>query len=431
MSLKKTQGQTVNTMKTKLEKKVHILVIQNIIKMMGVIIGLTFFVPLAYLFPKKRNLVLFIGGNDGQFRDNAKYLYLHLYRSQQEKFKFFFLTANKKIFRQLQSNNLPAILYPKLSTLLIMLRASVIIVDNYTWISNLKYYLLLYSYKIQLWHGCSIKSLGLDNAFLKENLKARWRKILYYARGRFPNYDLFLSTSKINTDKIFKPAFNFSKIIESGYPRNDIFFSKPDAFDLIGTDKTVIKESKNAKKNRYKIVLYAPTFRDTGTGDDFLEDEALNLNKLDEFARRNKIYIIFKVHPWREFPIDFKELTNLLNYKDTGDVYPLLPLVDLLITDYSSIFFDFLYLNKPIIFFPYDYDKYIREDRQLKYDYDWVTPGPKCMNQDDLQIIMYRSLFENMDDFHQKRKDIFNMSFSHKSGSASERILKIIDTEIT
>ena len=418
-------------MRTRPRIKAHVEVIKYTIKMVGLIIGLTFVMPLACLVPKKRNLVLFIGGNDGQFRDNAKYLYLHLYRTHQQKFKFFFLTANKSVFRQLQSNNLPSIFYPKLSTLFIMLRTSVIIVDNFTWISNLKYYFLLYSYKIQLWHGCSIKSLGLDNEFLKENLKARWRKLLYYARGRFPNYDLFLSTSKINTDKIFKPAFNFRKIIESGYPRNDIFLSEPDTFDLIGTDKTVINKSANAKKNRYKIVLYAPTFRDTGNGDDFLEDEALNLNKLDEFAKRNKIYIIFKVHPWREFPIDFKELTNLIKYKDTGDVYPLLPLVDLLITDYSSIFFDFLYLNKPIIFFPYDYDKYIREDRQLKYDYDWVTPGPKCMNQDDLQTIIYRCLFENIDEYHQKRKDIFNMSFSHKSGSASERILKMISTEIT
>ncbi|MGB5750789.1 MAG: CDP-glycerol glycerophosphotransferase family protein [Desulfobacterales bacterium] len=400
-----------------------------IFKLMSLIFGI-FVRPLAYLVPKQCNSVLFIGGDNGQFRDNIKYLYLHLHRSHQEKFEYYFLTEDKEVFRELQIHSLPALLYPKWSTVLVMLKASIVIVDNLDWIRNLKYYFLVNTYKIQLWHGCSIKSLGLDNAVYKENLKAiRWR-IWYYLQGRFPKYDLFLSTSKINSEKIFKPAFLFSKIIESGYPRNDIFFSTPDSLDLIGTDRTVIGRAKELKQNQYKTILYAPTFRDTGFGDDFLDKEALNIKELDDFAIKNKILIIFKIHPWRELPVDFTNLNNLVKYSDSGDVYPLLPLIDLLITDYSSIFFDFLYLNKPIIFFPYDYDKYIREDRSLKYDYNWVTPGPKCMDQKDLQLCIKKTLFDKKDEYRQKRKAIFDMSFSHKNGSASKHIIEIIQDEI-
>ena len=397
---------------------------------MSLIIGM-FLRPLAYLIPKQRNLVLIIGGADGQFRDNAKYLYLHLCRSHQEKFEFYFLTEDREVFRKLQNHNLPAILYPRWSTVCVMLKASIVIVDNLQWIENLKYDLLINTYKIQLWHGCSIKSLGLDNEYYKEKFKSAWWKIWYFARGRFPKYDLFLSTSKINSEKIFKPAFIFSKIIESGYPRNDIFFSKPDTFDLIGTDQSVIRKAKELKQDQYKIILYAPTFRDTGSGEDFLEKEALDLNELDNFAIKNKFFIIFKVHPWHEFPIDFKNLKNLIKYKNAGDVYPLLPLVDLLITDYSSIFFDFLYLNQPIIFFPYDYDKYIKEDRSLKYDYDWVTPGPKCMNQKDLQRCIQKVLLNHQDEYADKRRSVFNMSFSHKNGSAAKHIIQSLKDEIT
>jgi CDP-glycerol glycerophosphotransferase len=386
--------------------------------------------PLAYLVPKQRNLVLFIGGGNGQFRDNIKYLYLHLFRSQQKKIEFYFLTEDRKVFRQLQNNSLPVLLYPRWSTVLVMLKASIVIVDNLEWIRNLKYCFLVNTYKIQLWHGCSIKSLGLDNASYKANLKAIWWRIWYRIQGRFPKYDLFLSTSKINTEKIFKPAFIFSKIIESGYPRNDIFFSKQDTFDLIGTDTNVIRKAKDLKQSQHQIILYAPTFRDTGRGDDFLEKEALNIKELDDFAIKNKILIIFKIHPWRELRVDFTNLKNLIKYKDTGDIYPLLPLIDLLITDYSSIFFDFLYLNKPIIFFPYDYDKYIREDRNLKYDYNWITPGPKCMHQKDLQLCIQEVLFNNEDEYRYKRKTIFDMSFSHKNGSAAKHILEIIYDEI-
>ena len=399
-------------------------------KLMGLIIGMLLR-PLAYLVPKQRNLVLIIGGADGQFRDNAKYLYLHLCRSHRETFEFYFLTEDRKVFDQLQHHSLPTVLYPRWSTVFVMLRASIVVVDNLEWIENLKYDLLINAYKVQLWHGCSIKSLGLDNEYYKERFKSTWWKIWYSFRGRFPRYDLFLSTSRINSEKIFKPAFLFNKILESGYPRNDIFFSEPDAFDFIGTDPVVIQKAKELKKDRYRIVLYAPTFRDTGSGDDFLEKEALDLNELDTFAIKNQIFIIFKVHPWREFAVDFKNLKNLIKYKDTGDVYPLLPLVDLLITDYSSIFFDFLYLNRPIIFFPYDYDKYIREDRSLKYDYDWVTPGPKCMHQNDLQQCIQKVFSNGKDEYGHRRKTIFDMSFSHQNGSASQHIIQFVQDEIT
>ena len=400
-----------------------------IIKLMELLTGILIR-PLAYLVPKKRNLVLFIGSDNGQFRDNIKYLYLHLYRNRQEKFEFYFLTEDREVFRQLQNHNLPVILYPCLSTVLVMLKASIVIVDNLGWIRNLKYSILINTYKVQLWHGCSIKSLGLDNTLYQTHLKSIWWRIWYYLQGRFPNYDLFLSTSKINSEKIFQPAFNITKIIESGYPRNDIFFSQPDVLDLIGTDTPVIEQVKKLKQDQYRIILYAPTFRDTGEGDDLLEKEALNIQLLDDFAVENRIVIVFKIHPWRELPVDFKNMKNLIKYSDSGDVYPLLPLIDLLITDYSSIFFDFLYLNKPIIFFPYDYEKYIRKDRSLKYDYNWVTPGPKCMHQEDLQLCIKKILFENEDEYQHKRKSIFDMSFSHKSVSAAEHILKTLDREI-
>jgi CDP-glycerol glycerophosphotransferase len=411
-----------------MEGAISLMIWLYIVKLMDLIMGILLR-PLAYLFPKQRNLVLFIGGGNGQFRDNIKYLYLHLYRSRDEKFEFYFLTEDRNVFRQLQNSGLPVVLYPRWSTILIMLKASIVIVDNLEWIRNLKYSLLVNTFKVQLWHGCSIKSLGLDNESYKKILKSIWWRIWYRVQGRFPKYDLFLSTSKINTEKIFIPAFKFNKIIESGYPRNDILYSKPDIFDLIETDTAVIKKVKELKKNRYHIILYAPTFRDTGLGDDFLEKEALNIKELDDFAIKNKILIVFKIHPWRKLSVDFKNLKNLIKYQDTGDIYPLLPLIDLLITDYSSIFFDFLYLNKPILFFPYDYDKYIREDRNLKYDYNWITPGPKFMRQKDLQLGMQEVLFSNQDEYRHKRKTIFDISFSHKSGSAAKHIMELIHDE--
>ena len=148
-------------------------------------------------------------------------------------------------------------------------------------------------------------------------------------------------------------------------------------------------------------------------------------------SRINKILFIFKMHPFRKLDYDFNQSSNVIQYADAADVYLLLPPVDLLITDYTSIFFDFLYLNQPIIFFPYDYDKYIKEDRSLKYDYNWVTPGPKCMNQKDLQRCIQKVLLNHQDEYADKRRSVFNMSFSHKNGSAAKHIIQCLQDEIT
>ena len=72
----------------------------------------------------------------------------------------------------------------------------------------------------------------------------------------------------------------------------------------------------------------------------------------------------------------------------------------------------------------------IREDRSLKYDYHWITPGPKCMHQKDLQRCIQKILFKKEDEYRHKRRTIFDMSFSHKNGSAAKHILKTIHDEI-
>ena len=390
------------------------------------IIGWFFAVPLSWIIPKKKNLILFIGAGDGQFRDNAKYLFLYLHKLNQSDVEYHFLTENAAVFDSLKRQNLPAVRYPGVSTIYKMLRAAVVVVDNLTWINNIKFHFLIRSYKVQLWHGCSIKSLELDNPDETERLKSWVGRITAVATGRFPHYDLLLSTSRLNTKKIFKPAFKSKKIIEFGYPRNDILFRDPDALDMIGADQSCMTTIEDALAKKIKTVLYAPTFRDTGSGDDFIEKEALDIGKLNQFGQENNIIFIFKIHPFRKFDYNLDRAGNILRYHDAGDIYPLLSRIDLLITDYSSIFFDYLFVNRPILFFPYDYEKYISEDRDLKYDYFSITPGPKCYNQDELQRALIQALNAGQDDFAGKRKQILDIAFTQQDGESSERILAVM-----
>ena len=404
--------------------------IEPVIKLFQLTIGVLLVLPLTWIYPKKKNLVLFIGNGDGQFRDNVKYLYLHFFRSSPSNIDFYFLTENKQVLHQLQGKHLPVLYYPRLATLRKMLQASIVVADNFAWIKRAKFHFLVRAHKVQLWHGCSIKRLELDDPLLRPSPVSVVGKVLYTIAGRFPTYDQFLSTSKANTQNIFRHAFRYRRIIESGYPRNDVFFRSPDFLDLMGIDKEIYEQAGSLKKRGHKIVLYAPTYRETGKGEDFLEKKALDIEALDRFAREHRIVFVFKVHPNRRFDVDFRNTPHLLLYHPTADVYPFLSLVDLLLTDYSSIFFDYLHFDRPIVFFPYDYEKYIRDDRKLKYDYNWVTPGPKCTSQPDMQQTVAGCLSPNQTDaYRQKRNEIFEMSFSRPGGSSAKQIMHQILSE--
>ena len=401
--------------------------IDKITKLLYLSIGLFLVLPLAWVYPKKKNLLLFIGNGDGQFRDNVKYLYLHFVRSSPTNIDYFFLTENIQVLKQLQRRQLPVLFFPRWRTFQKMLQASIVVADNFAWIKRAKYHFLIRASKVQLWHGCSIKRLELDDPLLKPPPASAVGKILYTAAGRFPTYDLFLSTSRANTQNIFKHAFRYRRIVESGYPRNDVFYRQPDSYDMLGIDAEIFEKAAHLKTQGYKIVLYAPTYRDTGEGDDFFEKNALDIDGLKAFGKMHRIVFVFKVHPNRRFDFDMQHAPHLLMYQSTADVYPFMPLVDLLLTDYSSIFFDYLHFDRPIVFFPYDYEKYIRSDRKLKYDYNWVTPGPKCTSQAQMQRAVAGCLLEeNGDQYRSKRKEIFDLSFCRQDGGSSEQIMRRI-----
>jgi len=247
----------------------------------------------------------------------------------------------------------------------------------------------------------------------------------FYLQGAFPKYDLVLSTSEFYTREVFSKAFRTKEVITAGYPRNDVFFQDSHPYIFIGTDEESIKKIINFKSNGYKVILLAPTFRDNGG--DPLSDNAFDIKKLSDYATQSKIIFVFKFHPnplyWNTtspFP------NNIISYSAEKDIYPALKYFDALITDYSSIYMDFLYFDRPVLFFCYDYEKYINQDRELQFDYDWITPGPKCFTQEELEAEIDSVLVKNTDPFRSKREEIFKMAFDDNKGDASKRIWNFI-----
>ena len=108
---------------------------------------------------------------------------------------------------------------------------------------------------------------------------------------------------------------------------------------------------------------------------------------------------------------------------DLSDIYPLLRLTDVLITDYSSVFVDFLLLNKPIIFAPFDIDDYLTKDTMLCYDYNEITPGYKAKNWIDVERAMVNCV-KNPEQFEKERLAVCDRLNTYQDGKTCERVFQ-------
>jgi CDP-glycerol glycerophosphotransferase (TagB/SpsB family) len=392
------------------------------------IIGIVFFIPLSYLIPKNKKLFLIIGKN-GKFIDNTKYLFLYINQTKTPQDKIFFITKDKEVYNQLKEFKFPVLKYPSFSSVIALLRANYTIIDDTSSIKILKYYMGFRSKTIQLWHGLGFKKIEIEK-FAYESQEFNFlKKILYEIInklcGRFPKYEYVISTSKFYTKRFLK-SFESKYIIETGIPRNDIFFREFNKYIMFGADQEKLSKITELKTAGKKIVLYVPTFRDSGSN--AIKEGILNLSELSRFAETNDIIFILKFHNISRLNYDLDDYKNIMVYDNDKDVQPLLYQADILITDYSSIFMDYLLLNRPIIYFPYDYEEYTIKDRALVFDYDFITPGPKSYNQEDLEKRILEAI-EDPNLYSDERNKIKKITFKYEDGQSSERIWNHLKSE--
>lgn len=403
-------------------------------KIMIYIIGWVILAPLSCIYPRKKRIVFF-GGCTGTFTTNVKYLFSYAWRKGLPNGEIFIITEDAIVFNTLKRMKLPVLKYPSMAAVRILLSSKIAIFDHMEWIANAKFFLLFRSVKVQLWHGVGFKRIELLNLrskiFIKKNLLLRYYIMAYrLLRGRYPKYNVVVSTSLFYTQNVFSKAFYSSFFLDSGYPRNDILINQKTydfnskRLETLFTDSETIHKALTQKKIGKKIIIFAPTFRDSKNN--IYKSEAWNFERWDHFNRKNQIILIIKDHPRPDLERYAKQSDTIFYYNNSCDIYPFLPSSDLLITDYSSIYMDYLLLDKPIVFYPFDYEYYISNDREIQFDYNWITPGPKCFSQEDLEIEILNFLFLGKDLYAEKRNEIKKIAFKFHDGRSSERIWNFI-----
>lgn len=389
-----------------------------------ILLGWLVAAPLSYLMRKQSNLIAFIGRDNGIFVDNVKYFYLYLHKLSPKDITYYFVTENTETYTELKNKGFPVLLYPSIESISVLLRSKIVIVDNWTWITNMKYHLLLKSIKIQIWHGIPLKKIELDTDIEMKINNPLFIKIRNFLGCRYPEYDCVVSTSDFITQSCFSSAFNTKNFINSGYPRNDILFNTPTDSQLINSDTQAYLTLTKFKSQGYRIVLYTPTFRDTGNS--IIEQSLINFKTLSKFATDNKIIFLLKFHPNSNLEKSADTLDNIIQYDKYKDIYPVLNISDILITDYSSLYFDYLLLNKPVIFFCHDLYEYLEHNREIYFEYDIFTPGTKVVSQKELQNEIIRIIGDKTDSFSELRGKTRNKVFEHTDDESSERLWNYI-----
>jgi CDP-glycerol glycerophosphotransferase (TagB/SpsB family) len=344
---------------------------------------------LVKLIPKDKRLYIYGSSLGLHFADNSKYLFLYASEKIGD-LKSIFISRNKSLVEFLRENGYSAEYLYSVSGLITVLRAGKAFINHSA--KDIHPLLMDGAEIIQLWHGTPLKKIGYDadwkGGSIKANIKNFIRRMVYFV---FP----FMYSSRV-FDKIavsseevlatYQTAFGIgrNKIEIIGQPRNDCLNPK---FVL---NKKIFEEIEflESLKIRFsQIVAWLPTHRGLSgkTIVDLLNDYGFNNREFNRFLKENNIAFIVKPHFLERDALKAKDYhsDNFIVY-DYVDPYPLLRYTDILITDYSSVFFDFLLTGRPLIFAPFDLEEYRRRDADFYYDYDDVTPGPKCRSWDEI-----------------------------------------------
>lgn len=280
---------------------------------------------------------------------------------------------------------------------------------------------------VNLWHGMPLKGMGFAHVSL-----VRDERSLHRLKRSSEVTSMLISTSQIASGSLVS-CFHIDprRIAITGQPRNDYLFGCPhEARRLL---ETVVGHSLDCKR----VIMYLPTFR-RGSGykdgvphgeqaDHFLKDHAAR-TKMEAFLEREGAVLVAKMHPLEEAVLrGERHDSNICVIRDSimtdrlVDLYQILAAADVLLTDYSSVHFDFLLLDRPMAFFVPDLADYEASRGFVLTPYDFWTPGPKCFSVDDLVVELGRCL-RDKSYFRQERHMVCRLMNAYEDVGSSRRV---------
>lgn len=268
---------------------------------------------------------------------------------------------------------------------------------------------------LETWHGTPLKRLVFDQEEVT-SASPKYKQQFYRQRK---DWDFLVSANPFST-KTFRSCFLYEgEMLEYGYPRNDILYW-PNKDEIAQQ----LKEKLGIPKDK-KTILYAPTWRDDqhyGSGQ-YKFELALDLKLMKERLQDDYV-VLLRTHHYISDHIDVSGLgdfvINLSSYDDISEIYLI---SDICITDYSSVFFDYANLKRPILFYTYDFDKYKNQLRGFYIDMNTEVPGPLLYTSE--QVVQAIEDIDEITEEYKERYDQFYDRFCcYDDGHASEHVVE-------
>lgn len=353
-----------------------------------------------FSFPINKKVVCFGSMLGRAFIDNPKYFFLYLISNKN--YICFWFTSSKKLYKHLKNKGYNVIYNYSFKAIRILRSAGYIIT---AWDLTGDYIPISFSNKsiiLQTWHGNQFKKIFADIGFPLKGVNT------------YENYFLLSPSKNINKFLISAFQINPNKILLTGFPRNDIFYKADENF------KKFLKKKYNISEEFEKIILYAPTFREYELTAKFpLSDE--DLIELNKFLQESNTLLINKSHFWNK-KVSFSSFKNILTINKFVDTQELIIISDMLITDYSTIFFDFVLIKKSVILFPYDLEEYLRYPG-IYHKLEDIAVGPIVKTGREL-IKALRTTSDWIPKFGEKMIKVRNEFWDFQDGKSSERLYK-------
>ncbi|OAT81596.1 hypothetical protein A6P54_12540 [Bacillus sp. MKU004] len=381
-------------------------IIKKVYKTVFLIIG---------FFPPQKNLVIFESFLGKQYSCNPRALYEYLKRNHPELEMYWSIDPrNSQIFNDKGLNTLNRFSIPWLFK---MARAKY-------WVSNSRLPLWIpkpaHTVYLQTWHGTPLKRLAAD----MEEVHMPGTDTLKYKENflrESSRWDYLISPNRYST-AIFKKAFNFNEeMIESGYPRNDYLINH-------NNEETILKLKRRLDLPLdKKIILYAPTWRDNEyyARGKYKFDLKLEMNKMKKELEEEYI-VLLRMHYLIAENLDLSQYSGFAyDVSHHTDISELYLISDVLITDYSSVFFDYANLKRPMIFFVYDIENYRDTLRGFYFDFEKQAPGPLVKTTEEIIYHILNNERIMKDDFLSFHEKFCYLEDGNASKRVAERIFKL------
>ena len=378
--------------------------------------------PLGFITKRKKNKWLI--GNKTGWSDNSKYIALFLSQKKDTNIRPIWIAKTKNERDIVRANHIESYAKWSVRGVFHALTGGVFIYSSS--ISDINYWASGKALKINLWHGVGLKKLGMkySDVYNPKSLVSKIVTPFFYDQ---PTY--FIGPSPMMA-RHFADCYQMEEgqMLQLGYPRCDFLNASIEEI-MYHIKNHEPKEMYNlvvSLEKYHKVYIYMPTFRDDQH--DFIAKSGIDFYQFNKLLQKRNELLILKLHPATRLKNNhFEDFSNIVQLDKSLDIYPILPFTNVLITDYSSIYYDYILMpGKEVILFPFDYDEYKRNSRDLAFDYLTYTSGIKAWKYEDLYDIIYQNRSLEIKD----RNRIIETFWGNNYHKSTEKIINVLKDSV-